>query len=223
MPKILVLGGEFVHPTTTQFRYLAERAPDGYEFEIVEGPEALERLPEADVFVAAGLYWTGGETVTWTEPVPYRGPNEAQRQALRDYVAALKPILSLHGGIASFYDWPEFGTLLGFAWHWDITSHGPVQEYRVYPTGSSPLTQGVDEFRIVDENYFNVQLVPGASYATHLKMDCGDLQLPMLMTCAARNAAYLALGHDMRAVEHPAFQRLLWNTTAWLLDPNQGA
>jgi type 1 glutamine amidotransferase len=140
-----------------------------------------------------------------------------------DYVGSGRPVLAFHGGIASFDDWPEYGRLLGFAWHWDITTHGPVKEYRVYPVNNeSPLTEGVPEFLITDESYFNVQLVPGVRYETHLLMECGDLRLPMLLTtqgdrvAGAGRAAYLALGHDMRAVEHPAVAQLLWNTIRWL-------
>ena len=224
MSKIItVLAGEFVHQTTTQFRWLAARAPEGLTFRIIEGPEAFEQLGDTDLLIVAGLYWTGSPTVTWTTQVPYTPPNEVQKQGLRAYSASGRPILAFHGGIASFDDWPEFGKLLGYGWHWSITTHGPRKEYRVYPQGDHPTVAGVSEFQIVDENYYNVQIQPGASYATHLKMDCGDLQLPMLLTCdgkhvsGAGRSAYLALGHDMNAVENPAFLPVFQNTLDWLL------
>ena len=221
--NIHVLAGEYCHKTTTQFKWLAERAPKGVNFTIAESPAALENLNEADLFVAAGLYWSGSADPTRPDTPTYPGATEEQRQGFRDYVASGRPVLAFYGGIASFDDWPEFGRLLGFAWHWDITNHGPIKEYRIFPVEPpSPLLEGMGEFRITDENYINVQLVPGTRYATHLQMDCGDVKLPMLLTTegqrvpGAGRAAYLALGHDMRAVEHPAFAPLFWKTVTWL-------
>lgn len=225
MSKIItVLAGEWVHQTTTQFRWLARRAPSGLEFRIVEGPAAFEQLADTDLFIAAGLHWTGSPHVTWTAPVPYVAPTEAQKAGFAAYVASGRPMLGFHGGIASFDDWPGFGRLLGYAWHWDITTHGPFKEYLVRPAAEAhPVIAGVNEFRVSDGNYYNIQLQPGARYRTHLRMDCGDTQQPMLLTCdgghvpGAGRSAYLALGHDMRAVEHPSVQKILWNTLSWLL------
>lgn len=223
MPTITFLAGSFVHQATAQARFLADHAPAGYEFAIFESAEALEHLAGTDVLVVSGLFWTGSTTVTWTTPERYVPPTEAQREGLRAYVRRGGAILGLHGGIASFNDWPEFGTLLGFAWNWHITTHGPIKDYTVNPCGEPhPVRDGIESFHIHDENYYGLQLCPGVPYATHLKMDCGDVQLPMLLTTeggrapGAGRAAYFALGHDERATTNPAFQRLFWNCLGWL-------
>lgn len=222
--KIVVLAGEFVHRTTTQFRWLSSLAPKDYSFALYEEASALEHLEEADLFIAAGLYWTGSPKVTWTDPVPYVTPNEQQRAGLRNHVLRGKPVMGFHGGIASFDDWPEFGQLLGFAWHWNITTHGPYQEYLISPTGSNhPVAANLTEFQTQDENYYNLQIQLGAVYTTHLKMNCGSTQQPMLMTLdkhplGGGKAAYLGLGHDQRSIEPPGFQKAFWNTLAWLID-----
>lgn len=220
--RIVALAGEFVHQTTTQLRTLAAADPQTYDFELYESPEALLRLEEADLFIAAGLYWTGSPHVTWTQPADYTPPTEQEKEGLRAYVASGRPVLGFHGGIASFDDWPEFGKLLGFAWHWDITTHGPYQTYRIYPTQSAhPVIKDIEEFETEDENYFNIQLQLGASYQTHLKMDCGPTQQPMLVTLEQHTVgggkrAYLALGHDLRSISSNGFQKAFWNTLEWL-------
>ncbi|HEX8371546.1 MAG TPA: ThuA domain-containing protein [Chthoniobacterales bacterium] len=221
---ITVLAGEFVHPTTTQFSAFADTAPAAHTLRIIEDASAFDHLDDTDLLVVAGLHWTGSPSVTWTEPVPYLPPTEAQKAALRAYIASGRPVLSVHGGIASYDDWPEFGDLLGISWHWDLTTHGPVKEYRVYPEKrDSALAADVGEFHIVDENYFNVQGRPGVRYVTHLKLDAGDCQLPALLTTDGRGLpgggrrAYLALGHDQRSTDHPAYAPVLWRTVAWLL------
>lgn len=226
MGKIItVLGGEFIHQTSTQFHWLSKRAPAGWTFRIHDSATALEDLPEADLFIAAGLHWSGSETVPWTDPAPYIPPTEPQKAGLRDYVTSGRPVLGFHGGIASFDDWPEFATLLGFQWHWSITTHGPRQRYDVYPVEREhPVMQGVEDFRLLDENYHHIQLLPGIKYETLARMNCGDFQLPMVMTCppgrlsGAGLAGYFALGHDMVALEHPMCERIFWNLCHWIMN-----
>jgi type 1 glutamine amidotransferase len=217
-----------------QFTAHAAQAPEHYEIAVMEGPETLLHLKGTDLLIVAGLYWTGSPTVKWTTPVPYRTPTECEKEALRLYIQGGGAVLGFHGGIASFDDWPEFSQLIGYGWNWAITTHGPVQDYRVYAAGATPWlgwTHAVDtassagpaEFTLCDENYFNIQLNPGVQYQTHLKMDCGAVQLPMLLSCngnhfpGAGRSAYLALGHDERAHSHPMFQATLWDTIGWLL------
>jgi type 1 glutamine amidotransferase len=219
---LTVLAGNFVHPTTRQFRAFAASAPHGLALRVVEDASAFDQLDDTDLLIVAGLHWTASPSVTWTTPVPYHPPTEAQKEALRAYAARGRPVLSVHGGIASYDDWPEFGDLLGFSWHWDLTTHGPVKEYRVYPVNyDSALARAIGEFRITDENYFNVQGRPGARYTTHLRLDAGDCQLPALITGAGLagggRRAYLALGHDERSTDHPSYAPVLWRTVAWLL------
>lgn len=220
---ITVLAGQTVHPTTEQFHWLSERAPDGYTFQIHEGAQTFRHLADTDLFIAAGLYWTGSANVK-RNPAPYTPPSDKEKEALRDYIESGRPVLAFHGGIASFNDWPDYGRMLGFAWHWDITKHGPIKAYRVYPKETNhPAIEGVEAFETIDENYFNVQLNLGVSYQTHLMMDCGNVQLPMLLTSdgnhypSAGPSAYLALGHDMQAIDNPGFQTVFWNAIKWLL------
>lgn len=220
--RLSVLAGDFGHPATAQFEKLAAATTDRYAFTLADGPELFTALDNTDLLVVAGLFWTGSETVTWTAPRPYTPLTTAQRDGFAAYVASGRPVFAVHGGIASFDDWPDFGRLLGFAWHWGFTFHGPVKDYRVYPVSpDNPLTGDLDPFTITDENYFNVQLVPGAAYETHLKMDCGEVQLPMLVTTeghvpGAGRSAWLGLGHDHRATDHPAWRLLFDRTVAWL-------
>lgn len=234
--KITVLAGSFVHATTRQFKALAAQAPSHYEFSIQEGPETFLQLGDTDLLIIAGLYWTGSTTVKWTKPEPYRSPSDAEKQGLRNYIENGGAVLGFHGGIASFDDWAEFSRLIGYGWNWCITTHGPVQDYRVYAVGYTSWlswtlrdnpNESPAEFTICDENYFNIQINPGVQYRTHLKMDCGPVQLPVLLSCTgnhvpgAGRSAYFALGHDERAHTHPKFRETLFSTISWLLGESE--
>ena len=223
--NVVVLAGNFIHKTTDQFNELAQHAPANIRLNIIEGPVAMERLDDADLLITAGLFWTGSTTATWTTPVPYVPATPAQRAGLERYVRSGRPVLGFHGGIASFDDWPEFGRLLGFRWDWRITTHGPITTYRITPTAvEHPITRGVEPFELFDENYYGIQIQPDVEYQTLLKMDCGPVQLPMLMTGSggrvpgSGKTAYLALGHDHRATQDARLIELLFRTINWLLD-----
>ena len=48
------------------------------------------------------------------------------RQAIREHLPAGRPLLGLHAASICFDDWPEWADLLGGAWQWEPSGHGPV-------------------------------------------------------------------------------------------------
>ncbi|TVR50441.1 MAG: ThuA domain-containing protein [Puniceicoccaceae bacterium] len=223
-------GGPF-HPSAAQARRMAEFL--GGDFEIVtrDGASVFEELDHCDLFVAAGLHWTGMDGLVdrpdcWpgeATPMRYRSPNERQRRAFREFVASGKPLLGFHGGIASYDDWPEYGQLLGVYWDWRVSNHGVLQEWTVTPTGTGhPVIEGVQTFGLRDEVYVNLQMTPGLPYAVHATADCHGMRFPMVVTAeggrinGAGRMAYLANGHDESTLECTDFRTLIRNTVHWL-------
>ena len=232
-PRIRVLVGGPYHPVAAQFQGFQDDLGARARISLHEGAAVFDHLDECDLLVLAGLHWTGSapDRHDWPEGVARGGyvrPTEAQKAAYVGYVASGRPLLAWHGGIASYDDWPEFGTLLGFRWDWRVTLHSACREWevRVEPTGH-PVVAGVGDYRIEDELYYNVQMTPGLDYAVHAWAPVQDrVRFPMILTGAggrvagAGRTAYLANGHSLRSTECPAFRRVVLNTLDWLLSQN---
>ena len=187
-----------------------------------EDSSCFERLDEADLLLVIGLHWTGWPTINWHTPGPYLRPTEAQQAAVRRFVASGRPVGVVHGGMASYDEWPEFGQLLGFHWHWDITNHSRVDTWTITPSATSTLVDDPSSFEITDELYGHVQLTPGLQVENHLSATIAGLTMPLLLTAeggrvsGAGRCAWFGLGHDMQAWDQPRFRPLLLNLITWL-------
>ncbi|MCE0483486.1 MAG: ThuA domain-containing protein [Methylacidiphilales bacterium] len=228
--RIHVLTGGPYHPVTAQFQQFQSDLGSRAQIHFYEGIEAFDHLKDCDLLVLGGLHWTGSapDKHWWPEgvkPGGYHPPTEAQKAAYVQYVASGRPLLGWHGGIASYDDWPEFGTLLGFRWDWRVTLHSQYKEWqvKVEPTGH-PVVEGVGDYQIQDEIYYNVQITPGLDYAVHAWAQIQELvRFPMILTgqgariAGAGKTAYLANGHDLKSTSCEAFRKVVVNTLNWLL------
>jgi type 1 glutamine amidotransferase len=204
-------------------------------YQIFDGVAAFEALGDADLFVVMGMHWPGMAHPS-SGGLVYHPMQEQHRLAFERYVAAGRPLLVHHGAIFSYPDWPRFQELLGFWWDWEHSSYVPVSEYqvRVQPTGH-PIVAGVEHFTITDELYVNVQVAPDLAPTVHAAAYVRDDELPrgnghrpsrglpLVYTAeggrapGAGKVACLQNGHDMRAFECRALQRLWANAVDWLL------
>jgi uncharacterized protein len=235
MKRILFQTGGPWHPVDAQAALVQSWLPADWRIETAFGVEAFERLETADLYIAAGLHWPELEKVlpdeAWTlaqiRPHGYQRPNARQKEAFRRHVAAGRPVLAFHGGILSYEDWPEYGKLLGFRWHWGYTGHSKYGEYRVkVSTDAHPVVAGVSDYVVHDELYFNVVIPPELPVGVHAKAQFAEwVEFPMVLTAegatgrcpGAGRTAYLANGHTMQSMEPPAIRRLWLNTLQWLL------
>ncbi|HET7571436.1 MAG TPA: ThuA domain-containing protein [Gaiellaceae bacterium] len=231
-PRIRVLAGGPYHPVARQFATIAELLGDRAVVECRDGAAAFDDLDRCELFVGGGLFWTGMDGLPdtsppWPEgidPTTYRPLDESRRRAFVDFVASGRPLLAWHGGTGSFDDWPEYGRLLGFRWAWGTTGHSAYAGWRVEvePTGH-PVVAGAGSFDVVDELYHDVEATAGMETAVHAWAGYEGRRLPMVVTAeggrvaGAGRTAFLANGHDMRALEAGDFCRIVVNTIGWLL------
>lgn len=217
------VGGPAFHPVAEQARRVGEWLGQDFRCDLRDGTAAFDDLSSCDLLVVMGLHWTAMTEGRWGR-LPYRPLNAQQQHAFASYVASGRPLLAHHGGIASYDDWPSFGELLGFSWIWGSTTHAPLGTYQVgvLSTGH-PIVQGVTDYQLVDELYYNVQLTPGLRPDVHAQARWEGRSIPLVMTAeggrvaGAGRTVYLANGHDMRAFACPALQRLWINSVRWLL------
>jgi type 1 glutamine amidotransferase len=228
-PHIHVLTGGPYHPVAEQFGAVQTLLDGSATVVCRDGAAAFDDLDGCDLFVAAGLHWTGLDSGAhqWPDGVEqcaYHPPDPAQKQAFVNYVASGRPLLAWHGGTGSFDDWPEFGMLLGFRWVWGTTAHSPFGHWRV-EIGSTghPVVAGVEDYELDDELYYAVATPDGLDLDVHAAAPYDGVPRPMIVTAeggripGAGRTAFLANGHDMRALESASFRRAIVNTIGWLL------
>ena len=144
-------------------------------------------------------------------------PSDEARRAIRDGVAAGRPLLGLHTAVICFDDWPEWGDILGGAWVWDRSFHPPHGPARVAPRDAAhPVVSGLPAFEIADEIYSDLAMRPGAAALAVGRAGEGE-EWPVLWTRefhSGRVACDL-LGHDRAALEQPVHRRILQRAAAW--------
>jgi type 1 glutamine amidotransferase len=153
------------------------------------------------------------------DPGPIWGPE--MRAAFLRFIRAGGGFVGVHAGGSVFDDWPEFKRLAG-GWWGPQTAHGAIHENAVtfFATGH-PLTEGLDSFRTTDEFWQHTSLSPGAVVLAVVVPDpahggSGRPEPVLLATTMERGRGVgLLLGHDVRAMRNPGFERLLVRSVTW--------
>ncbi|MGA0029467.1 MAG: PVC-type heme-binding CxxCH protein [Opitutales bacterium] len=170
--------------------------------------ETLALLPEADLFVFSGNH-------------AQFGTPEFQK-AIRDFAAAGKGIVLLHA--ATWYNWPlttkyneEFvcGGARGHG-HSDFTFTVTMPEH--------PIMKGVPATFVINDESYNVELtrpegaeVLGTIPRQTPKEGLSNI-LPSVWTVKypGTKVVCIALGHDEKSHDHPAYKQLLLNSLTWV-------
>lgn len=138
------------------------------------------------------------------------------RRAVLDHVGAGRPLLGLHAAAICFDDWPEWAGVLGGAWQWPGSGHGPVAPFEVTPRPDHPVTDGIEPFTVEDECYEHLAVAPDASPFLTGTVQGRTHLLGWTREEGSARVAYSALGHDRRSLDEPAHQRLLGRILSWL-------
>ena len=219
--KAVLLTGGWAHPAEATIEPLVDLLGEaGYEVAITEAVEALPPLlgDTADLLVVNACRfrmlderYTQEQRAEWATEVP-----PLVRDAVRSHVDAGRPLLGLHAAAICFDDWPEWADLLGGAWQWEASTHGPVAPFAVTVAADHPVTEGIGPFTIEDECYEHLVVADDA--APFLTGEAGGRTHTLGWTRDADRArvAYCALGHDQRSLHDPTHRRLLRNILAWL-------
>jgi uncharacterized protein len=214
---IFLVGGPDFHPVNAQAGAIISWLGPHFACHTADSLAAFEHLMECDLLVLMGQHWTGFEG-------RYRSPSDVHRKNFEKYVQSGRPILSAHGGIASYDDWPRFSELIGFRLHWESARPSPVGEYQVQvrPSGH-PIVDGVPDFQLHDELLPDVQIL--SPTRTHVLADAywHQRKLPAIMftqggrLLGAGKSVYIGLGHDMQSLQSPQLQHLWLNAVRWCL------
>ncbi len=212
--KVLLVGGGTSHDFKKFFN-LADTAilkAAGYSVNYTEDPETTAReLPKVDVAILSV------NKAGWDTP--------EVRKTLFHFADAGKGIVLLHAGVwLNYPKWPEYNANIvgGMS-----RGHDRLGEFEVKVLNTShPITKGVPEsFRIIDElYYFNpdpagtpIEVLAQTSTSTGTKKEHPSV---WIVKHPKARIAGIALGHDARAHDLPAFRTLLENSVKWAAGKN---
>jgi type 1 glutamine amidotransferase len=158
-----------------------------------------------------GMLWPNGHdqpSERWMQP--------HQEEAIESFVLNGGAFLALHN---AGWDYPWQGgyrrTLAGY-----YQGHPPIAPFKVSVFDRDhPITQGVEEYEIVDEQHFlwfdldRVRLLLKSQGQNGMESAAG-----WAYTYGRGRVAYLANGHTLEILQHPMVQRLLHNAARWLVE-----
>jgi uncharacterized protein len=176
---------------------------------LVQQPEVVA---EASLFV---LYTARGEFTV------------AQQRALSELVAQGRGLVAVHssavyGTVDDAVD-PDFRTAFELIGH-RYRSHGPEprwSEVRVELDSRHPVTAGVESFTLFAEHY-ELEAADDRSRVIAWRETTGGREpIVTARSHGAGRVVYVQLGHDLRALGHPAFAAIVGNAMWWsaALDP----
>ena len=203
MAKIKVLqfcGGE-IHDWREVGEEVGKWLAKCNDFEVTRVDEDLDFFtkPELNDYDVVVFHYTVGEIT------------DAQKDGLLNFVKSGKGFVGIHSAADSFRGSPEFRAFVG---GWFVT-HPRYRDYTVSVVESdSPITEGLDEFVVTDEQYITdydprvnvlaTALYKGKAYPVVWTKSWGEGKV-----------YYLALGHDGNSCKNDNFGLLLERGIVW--------
>ncbi|MBN8458111.1 MAG: ThuA domain-containing protein [Verrucomicrobia bacterium] len=149
--------------------------------------------------------------------------------AKADFLARLKDgkgIVVLHHAIANYQKWNGYARIIGGKYFlanesFDGRDH-PASTYKddvrftvEVERNNHPVTRGVENFEIVDENYHGLWVDPSATVLLRTKSPTNHPILAWARTEQASRVVYLQLGHGPSAFGNTSYRKLLAQSIRW--------
>lgn len=199
--KTLVFAGGPIHDFKGCGQAILETLQASEDFDMTYVEEDLNVLvaPGLDPYDLLVFYYTVGEIT------------DAQKNGLLNWVAAGKGYVGIHSAADSFRGCPEYRAMVGGY----FVTHPHYRDYQVSVVDPEhPITQGLTEFMVRDEQYIldydpRVQVLAAALHK--------GTAMPVAWTKSwgQGRVFYLALGHDAAACQHETFRLLLQRGARW--------
>jgi type 1 glutamine amidotransferase len=199
--KTLVFAGGQIHDFRGCGQAIREALAEKPEqFELTYLEEDLDRLvaalPRHDLLV---FYYTIGEIT------------DAQKNALLDWVASGKGYVGIHSAADSFRGCPEYRSMVGGY----FVTHPRYRDYQVSVADAEhPITQGLVEFMIQDEQYI-LDYDPRVHVLASALHQGRAMPVAWTKPWGEGRVFYLALGHDAPACRQEMFRLLVQRGAAW--------
>ncbi|MBL8888827.1 MAG: ThuA domain-containing protein [Planctomycetaceae bacterium] len=199
--KTLLLTGGPIHNAKDIGDIVQKMLEESGRFEVTRVHEDLDALlPERIApYKLVVFFWTLGDLT------------DQQRKGLLDHIAAGNGFTTFHSGADSFRTDEKYREMVGGY----FVTHPAYRTYQVSVTNvESPITKGIVEFMITDEQYIlnydpNVNVLANSLHEGKL--------MPVVWTkpYGEGRVFYSALGHDTKAAEQEMFKTLLLRGALW--------
>lgn len=144
-------------------------------------------------------------------------PTDEQTAALLSAVAAGTGFVGLHGATAGFVNQPAYLAMLGGRFR----RHDPLKHFTIhFVDRDHPISAGLDDYEHDDELYeltadfVNRENVLPLS-GVRVLAEAEGHPMVYVKTYGAGRVAYLASGHDRRALGQPTYRTLFSRAVAW--------
>ena len=209
--RVLVAGAGSSHNFPAFFLGTDALTAKAAGYDVASTPnlkETLGLLPQADLFVFSGNH-------------AQFGTPEFQK-AIRDFAAAGKGIVLLHA--ATWYNWPLETKYNDEFVCGGSRNHGHSDFTFTVTKPEHPIMKGVPATFVVNDESYNIELtrpegaeVLGTIPRQDPKEGLSNI-LPSVWTVRYPGARVvcIALGHDEKSHDHPAYKQLLLNSLIWV-------
>ncbi len=184
-------------------------AGGNFNVKVCEDPGVLESAASLQRYDVIYLSMYNASTPTLTDRA---------KENLVDFVKGGKGFVVTHLSSASFKEWDEFKKLCGRYWVMGKSGHGPRSTFACKIVDADhPITQGVGTFEADDELYAKLQGDAPIHVLVTADSDWSHKTEPLAFTVnyGQGRVFHHTFGHDGKAVDNPAVQKLIQQGTAW--------
>jgi len=197
---LLFVGGE-IHDWKGCGEQIAKILDELDDLDVTQVEQDLSVLeaPRLDPYELLVFYYTVGQIT------------DAQKNGLLNWLASGKGYVGIHSAADSFRDCPEYRAMVGG----HFVTHPQYREYQVSVVDSGhPITQGLEEFTVTDEQYI-LDYDPRVNVLCTALWKGSAMPVAWTKTWGKGRVFYLALGHDAAACRHEMFRLLLQRGCRW--------
>jgi len=222
-PKALLLSGGINHDYVESSAALAACLAEDFDIEVfpeIDAGLSAFTTGSFDLLVLNTLRWRmldDDKYIPFREEWAYEMPLASQQQLL-NFVAEGGGVLALHTASICFDTFAEWQSILGGGWRWGQTFHPePETVACVIADGDHPVTAGLEDFRVVDEVYHNLEVLADSHVllTTPTSQDGRDQVLVWANHYGKGRVVYSALGHDGASISQATHSELLRRSARW--------
>lgn len=190
---------------------------EDFSYDAVVFPDAFAKLTPA----AAKPYNTLVFYDMWQEI------NEAQKSAFIELTRQGKGLLILHHALISYQGWDEYANIVGGRFYTQAHARDGVE----MPTGTvehgvrlkvhiadktHPVTQGIQDFEIVDETYNHFWVSEDVHILLTTEHPSSGPVIGWAHQYENSRVVHIELGHDALAYQNPSYRKLVYQAIRWI-------
>ena len=212
---LVVTGGhDYNQP---EFEGMLDSMPGRVSYKVAELPEAFalfekQHRSEYDVIVFYHMW---------------QKISSDQQTAMAECIREGKPLIVLHHSICAFDDWNEYVNLIGGKYfHRPDTIDGRILSVSSYQhdvpvsiqvvRDQHPVTEGIDDFMIIDETYNNFYVQPTVTPLLITDTPGSTKIIGWTKQYGKSRVVTFQSGHDVPAFRSTEFRKLLWQAINWV-------